>query len=78
MNSMKARIVERTAPDGSKKYVIQQRHWLFRRWWRDAFVRSLWGPWYNTSYQTLKEAREDLCYFDGTPSVDRVVSNEES
>lgn len=69
----KARIVERTAPDGSKTFVIQQRHFLFRWMWVDAWVNSLAGAACNDSFPTLAEAENMLCFFDGTPVRERVV-----
>jgi len=72
---MKARIVERTAPDGSKTYVIQQRHFLFRWWWVDAWINSWAGAACQDSFPTLEEARRNMCWFDGTPCTDRVRPN---
>ena len=63
---MKARIVERTAPDGHKEYVIQKRYWLF-------LANSSWWWWRKESYSTLEEAQRHLCWFDGTPYTDRVM-----
>jgi hypothetical protein len=70
---MKARIVERTSPDGEKSYVIQQRNFLFRWRWVDAWINSFCGAACRDSWPTLEEAKNNLCYFDGTPVVDRVV-----
>ena len=70
---MKARIVERTAPDGRKTYVIQQRHAWFRWWWVDAWVNSSCGAACQDSFSTLEEAQRNLCWFDGTPCTDRVM-----
>jgi hypothetical protein len=72
---MKARIVERTAPDGRKEYVIQQRHWLARWWWCDAWINSSMGAACRDSFPTLEEAQSNLCFFDGTPCTERVISN---
>ena len=71
----KARIVERTAPDGCKTYVIQKRHWLFSWWWCDIWMESWSGVVYVESYSTLEEAQRHLCWFDGTPYTDRVMPN---
>jgi hypothetical protein len=73
---MKARIVERTSPNGRKEYVIQQRHFLFRWLWVDARVNSFFGAGASCSdsWRTLEEAKENLCFFDGTSFKDRVVS----
>jgi hypothetical protein len=70
---LKARIVERTAPDGSKKYVIQQKHFLFRWWWVDAWVNSI-DYSVQCSYDTLEKAQEHLCWWDGTEWKDKVVA----
>jgi len=72
----KARIIERTAPDGNKKYVIQQKHFLFRWWWVDAWVNSLVGAYCTSTFSTLEEAEKNLCWFNGTPWVDRELTNE--
>ena len=54
---MKIRIIKRTAPDKSVKYVIQQKHFLFWWWWVDAWVNSSSGAACNDSFSTLKEAK---------------------
>lgn len=68
----KARIVERTAPDGRKTYVIQQRHFLFRWWWVDAWINSWAGAACNDTFHSAEEAEKMLCFFDGTPTTERV------
>ena len=70
---MKARIIERTGPEGRKSYQIQQRHFLFRWWWVDAWVNSSCGAACTDYFSTLSEAKRHLCYFDGTPIKERVV-----
>ena len=70
----KVRIIERTLPDQRKKYVIQQKHLLFRWWWVDAWLNSSCGASCQDSFDTLEKARENLCYFDGAKAIDRVVS----
>lgn len=72
---MKARIVERTAPDGRKEYVIQQRHRWFRWWWVDAWINSWAGAACRDSFPTLEEAQRNLCWFDGTPYMESVMPN---
>ena len=73
-DEMKAsRIVERTASDGHKSFVIQQRHFLFRWWWVDAWINSSVGAYCQDYFGSLEEAKKNLCYFDGTPSIDRVI-----
>jgi len=68
------RIIERTNPDRRVRYVIQQKHYLFRWWWVDAWINSSSGAYCTDSFDTLEEARENLCYFDGTKASERVVS----
>ena len=68
-----ARIIERIAPNGSKNYVIQQKHWLFRWTWCDAWVNSLIGAYCNDNFSTLEEAHKNLCFFNGTPIKETVV-----
>ena len=69
----KARIIKRTGPDGRVQYIIQQRHSLFRWWWVDAWVESLCGAACQDSFNTLDNAKKNLCYFDGTKSKEEVV-----
>ena len=68
---VKARIVERTRPDGTKQYAIQQRHFLFFWHWVDAWVNS--GADRCDTFNTFEKAKENLCWFDGTKWTDRVV-----
>jgi hypothetical protein len=66
---MKARIIERTYPDGDKIYIIQVRHWMFLWMWvepNDYFA--------NTNCETLEEAKKNICWYNGTKVKDRVVS----
>ena len=63
---MKARIIKRTSPGGDISYVIQQKHFLFRWLWVDAWVNSLSGASCEDSFSTLEEAQKNLPYFDGT------------
>ena len=69
---MKARIVENTLPSGRKSYTIQQRHFLFWWWWVPAWANSWAGATCNDTWNTLKEAEENLCWFDGTKTKRRV------
>lgn len=59
----KARIVERTKQDGTKKYLMQTR---FLFWWLD-------GDW---EYDSLAEVKKKICFHDGTKPVDRVVDED--
>jgi len=72
----KARIIERIAPNGNKAYVIQQKHFLFRWWWVDAWVNSLDGASCRATFYTREEAERNLCWFDGTPWVEKELTNE--
>jgi len=67
----KVRIVERIHVDGTIKYVIQQKHFLFRWLWVDAWINR--GVECNDSYYSLEEAEKNLCYFDGSRSKQKVV-----
>ena len=69
----KVRIIERTYPDGFKEYVIQQKHFLFRWLWVDAWINSSAGASCRYSWPTLEEAKANLCFFDGTKYPDVVV-----
>jgi len=67
----KARIIKREYPDGSTRYVIQQKHFLFRWWWVDAWVNC--GVDVTDSFGTLKEAENKLLWFDGTNVKETVI-----
>lgn len=71
---MKARIAERLDVDGRTTYVIQQKHFMFRWIWVDAWVNSLAGASCQDSFPTLGEAKRNLCYFDGSKSTDTVIN----
>jgi hypothetical protein len=71
---MKTRIIERTGPSGRVSYVIQQPHFLFRWWWVDAWINSMCGANCQDSFDTMEEAKANLCYFDGTPTVEVIVT----
>ncbi len=73
MKMKKTRIINRVLPDKRVKYVIQQPHFLFRWWWVDAWVNSSCGAYCTDSFDTLEEAVENLCYFDGTEVVEKVI-----
>jgi len=70
---MKTRIIERTNVDGRKSYVIQQKHFLFRWWWVDAWINSSSASCQD-SFSSLEEAKKNLCYFDNTKVKEKVVS----
>jgi hypothetical protein len=71
---MKARIIKRTLVDGQIRYVIQQKHFLFRWWWVDAWLNSPSGANCCDSFRNLVDAQRNLCYFDGTQVKEEVVS----
>ena len=72
---MKVRIIERTNPDGRIQYIIQQKHFLFFWWWVDAWINSLCGACCRDYFDTLKEAEQNLCYFDGSQCTEKVIYN---
>ena len=67
------RIIERTNVDGRIEYVIQQRHFLFKWWWVDAWINSWCGAACQDSFSTLEEAKSNLCYFDESKPKEKVV-----
>jgi hypothetical protein len=69
----KVRIIKRTGPDGRIKYIIQQKHFLFRWWWVDAWIND-GSVWCQDDFDTLEEAKKNLCYFDGTECKEEVVA----
>ena len=69
----KARIIKRTLVDGRIKYIIQQRHFLFKWMWVDAWINSWCGAWCQDDFDTLEEAKKNLCYFDGSKCKEKVV-----
>lgn len=69
----KCRIIERTNVDGRKEYVIQQKHFIFRWLWVDASINSSCGAACRDSFSTFEEAKNNLCYFDGSKCTERVI-----
>lgn len=74
------RIVKVTSVDGRVKYVIERRHWLFRWMWQYMAFKTnkKIGPTpfdylYKGTYDTIEEAKENLCRFDGTKIIEEVV-----
>jgi hypothetical protein len=63
----KVRIVKRTNVDGVITYIIQQKHFIFRWWWVDAWVNI--SVYTNCEYSSLEEAKRHLCYFNGSKAV---------
>ena len=70
---MKTRIIKRTLPTNKVEYVIQQKHFLFRWWWVDAWVNSWDRAACVDSFRTLEEAKNNLCRFDGSVCIEEVV-----
>jgi len=69
---MKVQIVKRTQPNGRVSYSIQQKHFLFKWTWVDAWVNScVEGT--TSSFDTLKEAEDHLWLFDGSRTIEEVV-----
>ena len=70
----KVRIVEKTNPiTGDLTYTIQQKHFLFRWWWVDAWINSSLGASCDDTFYSLEEAQKHLCLFDGSKPKQRVV-----
>ena len=69
---MNVRIIKRVGVDGHTKFIIQQKHFLFRWWWVDAWVNS-GSVWTKDDFDTLEEAKKNLCYFDESKCVETVV-----
>ncbi len=67
------RIVKRTNVDKRISYVIQQKHFLFRWWWVDAWINSSCGAYCQDYFDSLEETKNNLCYFNGSKAVDVVL-----
>jgi hypothetical protein len=61
----KTRIIKRTY-GGLTEYVVQQKHFLMRWMWVDAWVNSFDGASCVDSFRTLEEAEDNIFRFDGT------------
>ena len=72
-NMKKVRIVKRTGVDGRVSYVIQQKQWAYLWSWQDAWLNSSCGASCKDYFDTLEEAKKNLCYFDGSKYKDEVV-----
>ena len=68
----KVRIIERTNVDGKIDYVIQERHFLFRWWWVDAWMNHDVST--TDTFNSLDEAKKNLCYFDDSKPICKVVA----
>ena len=71
-NKMKLRIVKKTNVDGVVSYTIQQRHFLFRWWWVDAWVNNDAST--VDTFSTLEEAKKNLCYFDNSKVKHEIIN----
>ena len=69
----KSRIIERKFQDGRIEYTIQQKHFIFRWWWVDAWVNSIDGASCCDSFKSLKEAKDNLWLFDGSKCSEKVI-----
>lgn len=63
----KVRIVKRTNVDGVITYIIQQKHFIFRWWWVDAWVNNAVDA--KCKFSSLEEAKCNLYYFNGSKAV---------
>jgi hypothetical protein len=70
---VKARIVQRTGPTGKVRFVIQQKHFLFRWWWVDAWINSSCGACCQDSFDSIEEAMMNLPYFDDSKATEEVI-----
>ena len=72
-NRVRCRIIKRTECDGTIRYVIQQKHFLFWWVWVSTWVYSSYGARRENYFDSLDEAKYNLCYFDGTKAVVEVI-----
>lgn len=69
---MKTRIIERKHGK-NREYVIQQKHYIFRWMWVDAWVNSIYGAACNDTFSDFQEAVANLYLFDGSKPKDTVI-----
>lgn len=69
----KTRIIERTYGDGTVKFILQQKYFLFPFIWVDANINS--REYIQTHFKTLEEAVKMVPYIDGSADAytDKVV-----
>lgn len=70
---MKVRIIKRTLVDKRITFVIQQKHFILKWLWVDAWTNNPSGAACVDSFGSLDEAVSNLCYFDGSSCHDEVV-----
>lgn len=73
MSKIECRIVKTTLPNGREFYTIEQKKKKFFGGykWREV---SIWDGWHRTTFETLEDAQENLCWYDGTQSKKEIVS----
>ncbi len=74
MQNNKVRIVKRIGTDGNAQFIIQQKHFLFKWWWVDAWINSWAGASCKDYFDTLAEAKKNLRYFNYPKSKDIVFA----
>ena len=70
---MEVRIVKRIHQNGKAEFVIQQKHWLFKWQWVDAWINSIDSANCRDNFDTLEEAKNNLYYFNGNKDKEEVV-----
>jgi hypothetical protein len=70
--SKKVRIIKRTYVCGGTSFIIQQKHWLMFWKWVDAYENDTTGR-LKYYFDTIEEAKKNLCLFDGTGLKEEVV-----
>lgn len=73
MSKIECRIIKTTLPNGREFYTIEQKKKRFFGGYKWKEV-SIWDGWVRTTYPTLEEAQENLCWYDGTRTKTEVVS----
>ena len=58
------RIVEKEI-NGKISYTVEQRHFIFRFWWVDAWVNSLDGACFTDTFDNKPEAQQLLDFLQG-------------
>jgi len=54
-------------------YEIQQKHFLFKWMWVDAWENAMESAYCQSGFYTLQEAKDNLYLFDGTKSKETVI-----